>query len=234
MIIHPAHSRGRADHGWLKSFHTFSFAEYYNPERVHFGALRVINDDSIAAGTGFGRHPHRDMEIITIPLKGSVIHEDSEGNKGVIGRGEVQVMSAGTGIFHSEFADPDLTTELFQIWVFPKQKNVKPRYDQRAYPLEERKDRFQLVVSPDGRENSLFIHQDAFFSLIEMTDNKEAVYTPHIKTNGAYLLVISGECEIDGQTLNTRDGIGIEHFQIITLKSKAGCEILIMEVPMSH
>lgn len=233
MITHLADSRGMANHGWLQSAHTFSFADYYNPERMHFGALRVINDDIIAPGMGFGRHPHRDMEIITIPIEGSLKHEDSEGNKGVITRGEVQVMSAGTGIAHSEFSDPGITTNLLQIWVMPKKLNVKPRYDQKQFPLEERKDRFQLVVSPDGRDGSLAINQDAFFSVADVAGEVRLNYQPKLATNGAYLFIISGAFEIDGQTFKARDGIGYNDFKDISLKAINGRgEILIMEVPM--
>jgi len=233
MITHLADSRGMANHGWLQSAHTFSFADYYNPERMHFGALRVINDDIIAPGMGFGRHPHRDMEIITIPMEGSLRHEDSEGNIGVITRGEVQVMSAGTGISHSEFSDPGITTNLLQIWVSPKKLNVKPRYDQKQFPLPERKDRFQLIVSPDGREGSLAINQDAFFSIADLSNETSLFYQAQLTGNGAYLFIIQGTFEIDGITFQARDGIGYPSFHTIALKSVNGPgEILIMEIPM--
>ena len=233
MIVHLANSRGMANHGWLQSAHTFSFADYYNPERMHFGALRVINDDTIEKGKGFGRHPHRDMEIITIPLEGSIKHEDSEGNIGVIARGEIQVMSAGTGIFHSEFSDPQITTKLLQIWVFPKLLSVKPRYDQKVFPLDERKDGFQLIVSPDGRESSLEINQDAFFSIAEVSQNVCLHYSPYIATSGAYLFIISGTFEINGQVFHGRDGIGLESFKALSLKAlNQTSEILVMELPM--
>jgi hypothetical protein len=233
MIIHLANTRGMANHGWLQSAHTFSFADYYNPDRMHFGALRVINDDTIEKGKGFGRHPHKDMEIITIPMEGSVKHEDSEGNIGVIERGEVQVMSAGTGIFHSEFSDPQLTTKLLQIWVFPKLLSIKPRYDQKVFLLDQRKDRFQLIVSPDGRDNSLAINQDAFFSIAEISQDESLHYSPYIATSGAYLFIISGTFEINGQVFHARDGIGFESLKTISLKAlNASSEILVMELPM--
>lgn len=233
MITHLADTRGLANHGWLQSAHTFSFADYYNPERMHFGALRVINDDIIAPGMGFGRHPHRDMEIITIPIEGSLKHEDSEGNKGIITRGEVQVMSAGTGISHSEFSDPGVTTNLLQIWVLPKKLNVQPRYDQKQFPLIERKDHFQLVVSPDGREGSLAINQDAFFSIAEVTMEVSLHYQPKIETNGVYFFIMSGSFEIDGTKFNARDGVGYPSAKDISLKAVNGtAEILIMEIPM--
>lgn len=233
MITHLSDSRGMANHGWLQSAHTFSFADYYNPERMNFGTLRVINDDIIAAGSGFGRHPHRDMEIITIPTEGSLKHEDSEGNHGVIGHGEVQVMSAGTGIFHSEHSDETQITKLLQIWVLPKKMGVQPRYDQKKFALDERKDSFQLVVSPDGREGSLAINQDAFFSLAELSANKELTYIPKLSNNGAYLFILSGTFEVNGQTFSARDGVGIPSFEKIELKASSGSgEILIMEIPM--
>lgn len=233
MITHLSNTRGMANHGWLQSAHTFSFADYYNPERMNFGTLRVINDDVIAAGSGFGRHPHRDMEIITIPTEGSLKHEDSEGNSGVIGRGEVQVMSAGTGIFHSEHSDESQTTKLLQIWVVPKNLGVQPRYDQKQFSLDQRKNSFQLVVSPDGREGSLAINQDAFFSLAELSDKTELSYTPKIMSNGAYLFILSGTFEINGETFSSRDGIGFPSFEKLDLKTSGGPgEILIMEIPM--
>ena len=232
MITHYANTRGFADHGWLKSAHTFSFADYYNPERMHFGVLRVINDDVIAPGTGFGRHPHRDMEIITIPLEGSVIHEDSEGNKGVIKRGEIQVMSAGTGISHSEFSDEIEVTKLLQIWVFPKKLQVHPRYDQKKYSLAERKNKLQLIVSPDSRDQSLMINQDAFFSIGEFDDGRVFEYNSYKKNNGAYLFIISGSFEINGAIFNARDGIGMTQFDTLTLKSIGPSELLLMELPM--
>ncbi len=232
MITHFANTRGMADHGWLKSAHTFSFADYYNPERMHFGVLRVINDDVIAPGTGFGRHPHRDMEIITIPLEGSVIHEDSEGNKGVIKRGEIQVMSAGTGISHSEFSDKFEVTKLLQIWVFPKKLQIPPRYDQKKYSLAERKNKLQLIVSPDSRDHSLMINQDAFFSLGEFDDGREFEYMAYNKNNGAYLFIISGSFEINGTVFNARDGVGINQFDILTIKSIGSSELLLMELPL--
>lgn len=232
MIIHLAASRGLVDHGWLQSAHTFSFADYYNPDRMHFGALRVINDDVIAPGKGFGKHPHKDMEIITIPLEGSLKHEDSEGNLGIISKREIQVMSAGTGIFHSEFSDPSLTTKLLQIWILPKKLGAKPRYDQKLFPANERVNHFQLVVSPDGRENSLAINQDAFFSIAEMDSNKCLEYKYKMNSNGAYFFIIDGTFEINGKQFNARDGIGFSTSEKRSVKSLSKGEILVMEVPM--
>lgn len=233
MILHPADSRGKADHGWLQSCHTFCFANYYDPERTNFGALRVINDDIIAPGKGFGRHPHRDMEIITIPLEGSLKHEDSLGSQGIITRGEVQVMSAGTGIFHSEFSDALVVSKLLQIWVMPKKLGVTPRYDQKAFPLEQRKDTFQLIVSPDGRQGSLAINQEAFFSLAEISSGNILNYMPFETKNGIYFFVISGSLLINGIKVNPRDGLGLEVSEVIKIEALSHSEILLMEVPMN-
>lgn len=232
MIIHLAGTRGVADHGWLKSAHTFSFANYYNPERMNFGVLRVINDDVIAPGTGFGRHPHRDMEIITIPLQGSVIHEDSEGNKGVISKGEIQVMSAGTGIFHSEFSDKVEETKLLQIWVFPKKLQIHPRYEQKKFLLNERKNKLQLIVSPDSRNGSLMINQDAFFSVGEFENGQIFQCRPFQENHGAYIFIISGSFEINGHVFKAKDGIGLPAFDSLTFKALGTSELLLMELPM--
>ena len=232
MIIHLADSRGKANHGWLQSWHTFSFADYYDPGRMQFGALRVINDDIIAPGKGFGRHPHRDMEIITIPLEGSLKHEDSLGSRGIISRGEVQVMSAGTGIFHSEFSDDLVLSKLLQIWVLPKKLGVVPRYDQKAFPLQQRKDAFQLIVSPDGRDESLTINQEAFFTMTEMSQGKILSYSPYVEKNGVYLFVISGSLLINGTKVHSRDGLGFEKSEVIKIEAVSHSEILLMEVPM--
>lgn len=233
MHIHPSHSRGKADHGWLKSHHTFSFADYFDPERMGFGTLRVINDDIIAPGMGFGTHPHRDMEIITIPTAGALAHKDSEGNSSVIRKGEVQIMSAGTGIRHSEFnaSDSELS-ELLQIWVHPKVKNVKPRYEQKSFAPESRRNQFSLVVSPDGRESSVVINQDAFFSLADMEEGVELTYQAKLSGNGAYLFVLTGEISLNGMKLHARDGVGIDDLSCLELKALTQAEVLIMEVPL--
>jgi redox-sensitive bicupin YhaK (pirin superfamily) len=233
MIIHRADTRGLADHGWLKSRHTFSFAEYYDPERLNFGALRVINDDSVAPAMGFGRHPHRDMEIISIPLEGELEHKDSEGNHSVIQAGEVQVMSAGTGILHSEF-NPSKThpAKFLQIWVLPKKLSVKPRYEQKRFSPDERLKNFQLVVSPDGRDGSLSINQEAFFSLRHFNSGSEASYEKYLSENAAYFFVIIGEVEIEGQHFGPRDGVGVKEFQKLSIKAKTDAHVLVMEVPV--
>lgn len=232
MITHLSNTRGYANHGWLQSHHTFSFANYYDPSRMGFGALRVINDDIIAGGRGFGMHPHRDMEIITIPLKGILKHEDSEGNSSDIKKGEVQIMSAGTGILHSEHnAQTDKEVTLLQIWVLPKKMSVKPRYEQKAF--EYKSNAATLVVSPDGREGSVSINQDAYFSFVNLDAGKELTYDRKQAGNGVYIFVISGEAEIDGRKFSTRDGIGIPNFSSLEIKAEAKTEILFMEIPMA-
>lgn len=233
-ILHKADTRGHANHGWLDTYHTFSFANYHNPERMHFGVLRVLNDDLIAGGKGFGMHPHDNMEIITIPLKGDLEHKDSMGNSGVIRQGDVQVMSAGTGIFHSEFnKNEDAEVSLLQIWLFPRQKNVEPRYDQVSIRDIEEKNRFYQVLSPDKNDQGVWIHQDAWFSLGNFDAGKENVYKLHEPDNGVYVFVMEGEVEVNGQSLQKRDGLGIWEADKIDFKSISGSGILLMEIPMN-
>lgn len=231
--IYKADSRGYADHGWLKSNHTFSFANYYNPERVHFGALRVMNDDWIAADQGFGRHPHDNMEIITIPFTGEVLHQDSMGNKGVIRPGELQVMSAGTGIFHSEYNnskhDP---LSLFQIWVFPNKKNVTPRYDQITLSDLAKTNELYQILSPNPDDAGVWIHQDAWFHLGDLTPGTTINYDLKKAGSGVYLQMISGSITIDGQTLSGRDAIGIREAESIQFEALTDARVLVMEVPM--
>lgn len=233
MVIHLAETRGQADHGWLKAKHTFSFANYYNPERMHFGVLRVLNDDCIAGGMGFGTHPHDNMEIITIPLEGTVAHRDSMGNSGTIKRGEVQVMSAGTGIQHSEFnGEKERDLKLLQIWLFPNKQSVTPRYDQLVLP-ERKPNAFQQILSPNTDDAGVWIHQDAWFNMIDLQTDKQAVYTLNKpETNGVYVFVISGEVNIAGQSLKSRDGLGIWDVESFELTASTNAEILLMEVPM--
>ena len=184
-VIHKAESRGTADHGWLKSWHSFSFADYYDPDRIHFGALRVLNDDIIHGGKGFGTHAHQNMEIITIPLEGALRHRDSMGHEKVIQKGEVQIMSAGTGVQHSEFNDsPTVAVNLLQIWILPKEMNIKPRYDQKVFSLSDRANKFQTVVSPSGQEGSVAINQDAYFSLVDLKKGKSLRYDRKTAGNG--------------------------------------------------
>lgn len=231
MITHPSESRGLANHGWLKSRHTFSFADYYNPQRMHFGALRVLNDDSVEGGRGFGAHPHRDMEIISIPLEGTLRHQDSQGNQGLIKKGEVQIMSAGTGITHSEenASDGELV-KFLQIWVMPKKLGIKPRYGQKVFDFKD--NTTTLVVSPDARDGSLEINQDAFFSVANMDEGKTVDYHTKLSGNGVYLFVLSGTVEVNGTIFNARDGVGIPELSEVAIKASVKSEVLIMEVPM--
>ena len=233
-VLHKANSRGHADHGWLNAWHSFSFAGYYDPSRVHFGALRVLNDDTVAGGMGFGMHPHDNMEIITIPLAGKLEHKDSMGNSGVINKGEIQVMSAGTGVHHSEKnKDADEQVKLLQIWVFPDTKNVKPRYDQKAFDLIASKNKLVNVVSPMGDSEGLNIHQHAWFHLGKLDKDLSTTYELKDKTNGVYAFVIDGEVTINGEKLNPRDGLGISETDKLEIKTDSEAELLLMEVPMN-
>ena len=233
-IFHAASSRGAANHGWLKSFHTFSFANYYNPERINFGALRVLNDDSIEGGMGFGTHPHDNMEIISIPLEGALEHRDSMGNHGVIRKGEIQVMSAGTGITHSEFNHlKDKLTKFLQIWIFPNQRNVKPRYDQIQINPEGKRNEWIQLVSPNADDEGAWIHQNAWFTLANMDAQQALTYTLKGQNTGVYAFVISGEVAVDGQAMNNRDGLGISGASAIEVKAQSPTEILIMEIPLA-
>ncbi len=233
-ILHKAATRGHANHGWLDTWHTFSFANYWDPDRVHFGALRVLNDDFIAPGMGFGTHPHDNMEIITIPLGGDLEHRDSMGNGTVIRHGDVQVMSAGYGITHSEFnANKDQAVKLLQIWVFPNQKNVVPRYDQITLELEKRHNRFQQILSPNPDDEGVWIYQQAWFHLGRFDKDYTLDYILKEKGNGVYAFVIKGDLTVDGIALNERDGLGIRDTDQFTVKANSdGAELLLMEVPM--
>jgi len=230
--LQKSDERGHAQHGWLDTYHSFSFANFYDPKKIRFGLLRVLNDDYIDAGQGFGMHPHDNMEIVTIPLSGALQHRDSMGNSSIIKKGDVQIMSAGTGIKHSEF-NPSNTeaVTLLQIWVFPKVENIKPRYDQKTFLPETRKNIFQAVVAPDNSE-ALLINQDAWFSLGNFDLGKSATYKVNKKDNGLYLFVISGTVEVGGQLLNKRDALEITETDSLEIKSNSESEILIIEVPM--
>lgn len=233
FTIHRAGSRGHANHGWLKTWHTFSFANYYCPNRMHFGALRVLNDDNVQAGMGFGMHPHDNMEIITIVLDGELEHKDSMGNGSVIRQGEVQVMSAGTGIQHSEF-NPSETNEvsLLQIWVFPDQKDLEPRYDQSRFPDQEMNNKWRMVISPQGKQNSLWIHQQAWFSMGMFTKGETTELQRNNSKNNWYIFVISGSVRIGDETFQARDGVGIEEApDILSMEILADSKILAMELP---
>ena len=232
-VYHKADTRGYADHGWLKSYHTFSFANYYNPERMNFGALRVLNDDQVASGMGFGKHPHRDMEIISIPLEGDLEHQDSMGTSAVIRKGEIQVMSAGTGVQHSEFnRNKDQLVKFLQIWVVPNKMNVTPRYDQISIKENEKINDFQQILSPNADDEGVWIHQDAWFNLAKFEKGNAKEYSIHQTGNGVYAFVLKGSAKIDEQILETRDGFGIWETETLTLDALEDSEILLMEVPM--
>ena len=235
FVLHKGNTRGHANHGWLDAHHSFSFAGYYNPERMNFGVLRVLNDDRIDGGKGFGAHPHDNMEIITIPLEGALAHKDSLGTASVIQHGDIQVMSAGTGVSHSEFnANEDRAVKLLQIWLFPNKKNVSPRYDQLTLNVEERHNHFQQILSPNADDAGVWIHQDAWFSLGKFDEGFESTYQIKKAGNGVYAFVISGEVTIDGQVLAQRDAIGIWDTDHISFKANtANAEVLLMDVPMS-
>ncbi|WP_111598628.1 pirin family protein [Chitinophaga skermanii] len=231
--IHRANTRGHANHGWLVSSHTFSFAGYYNPERIHFGALRVLNDDHVAAGMGFGSHPHDNMEIISIPLEGALEHKDNTGRHKIINSNDVQIMSAGRGIVHSEYnASKTDPVKFLQIWVFPKVRDIQPRYDQKTFDPSQRENQLQKVVAPTESENTLFINQDAWFSLGKFDAGKATNYTMQHPGNGAYIFVLNGKVEVDGEVLEARDAIGIEDATSIDIKALENAEYLVMDVPM--
>jgi quercetin 2,3-dioxygenase len=233
-VIHKAATRGHANHGWLNSFHTFSFSSYHNPERVHFGALRVLNDDTVAPGMGFGQHPHDNMEIISIPLSGELKHRDTTGTEAVIKTGDVQIMSAGSGLQHSEMNNSRTEEVKFlQIWVFPKEKNIKPRYDQKTFDASERISKWQLIVSPEKSEDSIWINQDAWFSLSRLEKGKSLDYTLHKKGNGVYVFILKGDAQVAGESLQSRDGLGISESDEVNFSTDTEAEILLLELPMS-
>jgi redox-sensitive bicupin YhaK (pirin superfamily) len=232
-VFHSEASRGHANHGWLNAKHSFSFASWQNPERVHFGALRVLNDDIVAPSMGFGKHPHDNMEIITIPLKGALKHQDSMGNSSVIEAGEVQVMSAGTGVQHSEVnAKHDEAINLFQIWIFPNKHNVTPRYDQIRYDEESIRNNFLQVVSPNPDDAGTWIHQGSWIHLSQIEAGTHLTYELKKSGNGVYILNIDGAYEIAEQTLNNRDAIGIWETESVTIHANKTGRLLLIEVPM--
>ncbi len=232
-VLYPSAERGHANHGWLDSFFSFSFAEYHDPKKVHFGALRVLNDDSIAGGGGFGTHPHENMEIVTIPLEGKLAHKDSTGNEGIIEKGDVQIMSAGSGIRHSEYnASAKDFAKLLQIWVFPKVKNIKPLYGQKKFEVGDRLNSWQVVVSPDVTDNALPINQDAKFSLVDLQAGKSIAYEMKWENSGLYLFVINGSVRTAGQTLSKRDALGVTATKDVLLEAIVDAQILAIEVPL--
>lgn len=229
--VYKAEDRGVANHGWLKSHHSFSFAGYFNPERMGFHTLRVINDDEIAGGSGFGTHPHDNMEIISIPLEGALKHKDSMGNETTIETGEVQVMSAGTGVSHSEYnASEDKPAKFLQIWVIPEERNVQPSYSQHRFSEDDRLNQAQLLVSPDGKNNSAQINQQAYLSRLVLEAGKSFEFAPQ-SSNPQYIMQLNGEVEIADQILGDRDALGIEQPNKITIKANKKSDLLIFEVP---
>ncbi|MES1226213.1 MAG: pirin family protein [Bacteroidota bacterium] len=232
--LYKASERGTADYGWLKANYYFSFAQHYNPAKMSFGLLRVLNDDTIAGGGGFPTHPHANMEIVTIPLTGGIAHKDSTGGQGIIKAGDVQVMSAGSGVQHSEFnASKTESSNLFQLWVFPKKRNIQPRYDQRTYDINDRVNKWQTVVSPIETDAALWINQDARFSLTKLEAGKELTYTNGFKGNGVYLVVINGSVTVADNTLAKRDALGISDTDSFVIKASEDAELLAVEVPMN-
>lgn len=232
-ILYWAKDRGIQDHGWLKAAHSFSFANYHDPAKVHFGLLRVLNDDIIAPGKGFGMHEHDNMEIVTIPLRGALAHKDSLGSEGYIGPGEIQVMSAGKGIRHSEFNGSSTEdVNLLQIWVFPKERNIEPRFDQKKFDLEKTHNAFLTVVSPETEGGAMWINQDAFFSLGNFASGSAGTYKIKHPGNGAYIFMIEGIAEISGEELSKRDAIGVYNTKEIELKFAENSRVLIIEIPM--
>ncbi len=232
-IYHEAETRGDADRGWLHSRHTFSFADYYDPDRIHFGALRVLNDDWVAPGMGFDLHPHSNMEIVSIPLEGDLEHKDSMGNVSVIRHGDIQVMSAGTGIRHSEYnRNKDAAVKFLQIWVFPDRQNVKPRYDQKTLRMEDRINKLDQILSPDPEEKGVWIYQKAWFHIGKFDKGHSADYRLKAAGNGVYAFILSGNLTINEQKLGVRDGFGIWDTEKFNISADSDSEFLLMEVPM--
>lgn len=233
-VLIKADTRGHADHGWLKANHSFSFANYYNPERMNFGVLRVLNDDYIAEGMGFGTHPHDNMEIITIPWEGDLEHKDSMGNKEVIKNGDVQVMSAGTGIYHSEYnANKDKHVKLFQIWLFPNKRNVEPRYDQITLDTQKMKNNFMQILSPNPNDEGVWIYQNAWFDLGDFEKGKKVKHSLRMpQSNGLYAQVVEGKFKVNGQNLEKRDAIGLWNLKDLEIENLENGRMLLMEVPM--
>ena len=233
-IIHKADTRGYFDFGWLKTNHTFSFGNYYDPERINFGKLRVLNDDFVAPAQGFVTHPHNDMEIVSIPLKGGLAHKDNTGSEGVIFPNEIQVMSAGTGILHSEYNySKEEEINFLQLWIFPDEKGHKPRYNQKTFNPEERKNKFQLIVSPEKSDSNLWLNQNAYLSLTDFEKEKSLQYKIHTKGNGVYIFMIEGEISVTDETLSKRDGMGIWDTEEIWISANKDSQVLLIEVPLN-
>jgi len=232
-IIHRADSRGYFDYGWLKTNHTFSFSKYYDPERINFGMLRVLNDDIVAPGQGFGTHPHNNMEIVSIPLKGALAHKDSAGNEEIIFPNDVQVMSAGNGIQHSEYNhSSEEEVNFLQLWIFPDKQGHKPRYDQKTFNAGERKNKLLNIVSPEKSNDNLWLNQDAYLSMSDIDRNNTINYKLNTKETGIYIFLIDGEISVGGETISKRDGIGIWEVEEISIKAIKDSQVLLIEVPM--
>ena len=235
-ILHPSSTRGEADYGWLQAKYSFSFANYFDPERIQFGLLRVLNDDTVAPAMGFGKHPHQNMEIVTIPQSGAIKHKDSMGNEGLVSAGEIQVMSAGKGVEHSEVnASPKEPLKLFQIWVFPEENNVAPRYDQKKIAPLLTPNQLNTVVKPksEAQDEDLWVHQQAYFNLGEFTEETTTQYTLQKEGHGAYLLVIEGNATVDGENLGKRDALGVWDTKMFSISVSKGTRLLLIEVPMN-
>ncbi len=233
-VIHKADTRGYADHGWLKTNHTFSFGQYYEPERTNFGVLRVLNDDLVEAGYGFGTHPHENMEIVSVVLEGELAHKDSEGNEEVIRPGEIQVMSAGTGVRHSEYNHSKTEHVSFlQIWIVPDKNGHEPRYAQKAFESADRKNKVQTVISPNKENGGLWLNQKAWFSLADLDGGESVSYSLKQSGNGMYLFLLEGDVEFGGETLSNRDGIGVWEFDSIEIEAKSDTKLLLIEIPMA-
>lgn len=233
-VLHKAETRGHANHGWLDSHHTFSFANYYNPERMHFGVLRVLNDDIVAGGKGFSTHPHDNMEIVSIPLEGDLEHKDSMNNKAVIRNGDVQVMSAGTGVFHSEYnKNSDEEVRFLQIWMFPNKKNVDPRYDQITLDRDRMKNNFLQILSPNTDDDGVWVHQNSWWHMAELDAGSKLDYYVKSPGNGVYTFVIDGDVTVGEQPLNRRDGYGVWDTDQLEYKANSKARVLVMEVPMT-
>ena len=231
-ILHTADSRGHAHFGWLNSYHSFSFGNYHNPERVHFGALRVLNDDTVKQGMGFSKHPHDNMEIVSIPLYGDLHHKDSTGRDEIIRQDDVQIMSAGSGISHSETnANTDKDVKFLQLWIMPKEKDIAPRYQQKTFKPADRLNQIVTVVAPDN-EKAVWINQDAWLSLANLSINNSVTYPVRKEGNGVYAFILSGNVTINDQPLEPRDGLGIWETELITIKADTDAGILLIEVPM--
>ena len=232
-VLHKSDTRGHANHGWLDTYHSFSFANYHNPERMHFGVMRVLNDDTVSGGMGFGKHPHDNMEIISIPLEGDLEHKDSMGTVSVIKEGDIQVMSAGTGVFHSEKnKNAQEAVKFLQIWIFPREKNIEPRYGQLSIREVEQQNAFYQILSPNPEDQGVWINQDAWFHMGKFDSGASDTYEVKKAGNGVYVFVLEGEVEVAGQALGKRDGYGIWEVEKFTLRANSEAKVLLIEVPM--